>query len=127
MIVTGGFNVFPREVEDVVAEHPAVAQVCVIGTRLDGIVAGFLSQGELPLDEVVLGPEIRGQLRSGDDEVSVLASGAVWGADQPIQYPVVAVKEVQLVPEEGTGSFDLGEPVSSQLGDGVVDHGGVPL
>jgi len=32
MIVSGGFNVFPREVEDVVAEHPAVAQVAVIGT-----------------------------------------------------------------------------------------------
>src|SRR5690606_40119231 len=32
MIITGGFNVFPREVEDIVAEHPAVAQVCVIGT-----------------------------------------------------------------------------------------------
>jgi fatty-acyl-CoA synthase len=32
MIVTGGFNVFPREVEDVVAEHPSIAQVCVIGT-----------------------------------------------------------------------------------------------
>ncbi len=32
MIVTGGFNVFPREVEDVVATHPAVAQVGVIGT-----------------------------------------------------------------------------------------------
>jgi fatty-acyl-CoA synthase len=31
MIVTGGFNVFPREVEDVVAEHPAVSQVGVIG------------------------------------------------------------------------------------------------
>jgi fatty-acyl-CoA synthase len=31
MIVTGGFNVFPREVEDVIAEHPAVAQVCVVG------------------------------------------------------------------------------------------------
>src|SRR5690606_34801704 len=31
MIVTGGFNVFPREVEDVVAEHPAVGQVGVIG------------------------------------------------------------------------------------------------
>jgi fatty-acyl-CoA synthase len=31
MIVTGGFNVFPREVEDVVAAHPAVAQVSVIG------------------------------------------------------------------------------------------------
>src|SRR4029078_1393844 len=31
-IVTGGFNVFPREVEDVVAQHPAIAQVGVIGT-----------------------------------------------------------------------------------------------
>ena len=32
MIVSGGFNVFPREVEDVISEHPAVAQVGVIGT-----------------------------------------------------------------------------------------------
>lgn len=31
VIVTGGFNVYPREVEDVVAEHPSVAQVCVVG------------------------------------------------------------------------------------------------
>jgi len=31
MIVSGGFNVFPREVEDVLSTHPAVAQVAVIG------------------------------------------------------------------------------------------------
>jgi fatty-acyl-CoA synthase len=31
MIVTGGFNVFPREVEDVMSTHPAVANVAVIG------------------------------------------------------------------------------------------------
>jgi fatty-acyl-CoA synthase len=31
MIVTGGFNVYPREVEDVLATHPAIAQVAVIG------------------------------------------------------------------------------------------------
>ena len=31
MIVSGGFNVFPREIEDVIGEHPAVAQVAVIG------------------------------------------------------------------------------------------------
>ncbi|NDK88225.1 AMP-binding protein [Gordonia desulfuricans] len=35
MIVTGGFNVFPREVEDVVAEHPSVAQAGVIGVPDD--------------------------------------------------------------------------------------------
>ena len=31
MIVTGGFNVFPREVEDVLGTHEAVGQVVVIG------------------------------------------------------------------------------------------------
>jgi fatty-acyl-CoA synthase len=31
MIVTGGFNVYPREVEDILASHPAIAQVAVIG------------------------------------------------------------------------------------------------
>jgi fatty-acyl-CoA synthase len=31
MIVSGGFNVFPREVEDVLSSHPAVAAAAVIG------------------------------------------------------------------------------------------------
>ncbi|HEX4195886.1 MAG TPA: AMP-binding protein [Caulobacteraceae bacterium] len=31
MIVTGGFNVFPREIEDVLSSHPAVAAAAVIG------------------------------------------------------------------------------------------------
>jgi fatty-acyl-CoA synthase len=31
MIVSGGFNVFPREVEDVISSHPSVAAVAVIG------------------------------------------------------------------------------------------------
>jgi acyl-CoA synthetase (AMP-forming)/AMP-acid ligase II len=35
MIITGGFNVFPRELEDVLASHPAVAQAAVIGVPDD--------------------------------------------------------------------------------------------
>lgn len=31
MIVTGGFNVFPREIEDCLAQHPAVAMCAVVG------------------------------------------------------------------------------------------------
>ena len=31
MIVSGGFNIYPRELEDILSEHPAVAQVAVIG------------------------------------------------------------------------------------------------
>ena len=31
MVVSGGFNVYPRDVEDVISSHPAVAMVAVIG------------------------------------------------------------------------------------------------
>ncbi|MFF3666234.1 class I adenylate-forming enzyme family protein [Microtetraspora malaysiensis] len=32
MIISGGYNVYPREVEDVLLEHPAVREVAVVGT-----------------------------------------------------------------------------------------------
>ncbi|GAB3130238.1 fatty-acid--CoA ligase FadD8 [Tsukamurella serpentis] len=35
MVVSGGFNVFPREVEDVISTHPSVAAVAVIGVPDD--------------------------------------------------------------------------------------------
>lgn len=31
MIVSGGFNIYPREIEDIIGQHPAVSQVAVIG------------------------------------------------------------------------------------------------
>ncbi len=55
MIVTGGFNVFPREVEDVIAEHPAIAQVGVIGTPDEkwgeAVTAIVVLRADAPRDE----------------------------------------------------------------------------
>ncbi|MGB6512945.1 fatty-acid--CoA ligase FadD8 [Mycobacterium sp.] len=55
MIVTGGFNVFPREVEDVVAEHPSIAQVCVVGAPDEkwgeAVTAVVVLRADAPTDD----------------------------------------------------------------------------
>ncbi len=52
LILVGGLNVYPREVEDALAEHPAVAEACVVGTpdslRGEEVVAFVTTRGERP-------------------------------------------------------------------------------
>jgi long-chain acyl-CoA synthetase len=58
MIVTGGFNVYPQEVEEVLAEHPSIQAASVIGLpRSDGsetVAAGVVLAPGARLDEEVL-------------------------------------------------------------------------
>lgn len=57
MVITGGFNVFPREVEDVISAHPSVSMVMVIGVpdpkwgeAVKAIVV--LENGVVPTDDL---------------------------------------------------------------------------
>ena len=55
LIITGGFNVYPREVELVLEEHPSVLEVAVAGvpseTWGEEVTAFVVPSGSTPLDE----------------------------------------------------------------------------
>jgi len=85
MIVTGGFNVFPREVEDVVAEHPSVAQVCVIGTPDE-------KWGEAVTAVVVLRPDA-----ASDDEAVAQLTSEIQASVKDRKGSVQSPKQVIVV------------------------------
>ncbi len=55
MIIVGGFNVYPRDIEEVLFEHEAVEQAAAIGVPDE-------FRGEVPKAFVVLRKEYRGKL-----------------------------------------------------------------
>jgi fatty-acyl-CoA synthase len=75
MIVTGGFNVFPREVEDVMATHEAVGQVVVIGVPDE-------QWGEAVKAVVVLKPGFE-----ASDEIAGAMQALVKDAKGSVQSP----------------------------------------
>jgi fatty-acyl-CoA synthase len=89
MIVTGGVNVYPSEIEAVLAEHPAVAQVAVLGVpdaRWGEVVVAVVQCGPgSAADAAALGAFSRERLAAYKvpkhwhfaDELPVTASGKV--------------------------------------------------
>jgi malonyl-CoA/methylmalonyl-CoA synthetase len=68
LIISGGFNVYPREIEDVLAEHPSVSEVAVRGMpddRRGEVPAAFVvTVAGAAADESMLIEWCRGQLAS---------------------------------------------------------------
>jgi fatty-acyl-CoA synthase len=66
MIVSGGENVFPREVEDLLADHPAIVEVAVVGVddgEFGARLAAFVVRrdGE-SVDEATIKAHVRSNL-----------------------------------------------------------------
>lgn len=90
MIISGGFNVFPKEIEDVIASQPGVAGVCVFGIPHE-------KWGEAVAAVVV-------PSREAAPDVNQLAL-AVRDAKGPVQTPKL-IELVDAIPQTGLGKPD---------------------
>jgi long-chain acyl-CoA synthetase len=59
MIIRGGYNVYPREIEEVLYEHPAVAEAAVIGIPHDSLGEEVGAAVALKKDAAVTPDELR--------------------------------------------------------------------
>ncbi|MFE4516678.1 long-chain fatty acid--CoA ligase [Kitasatospora sp. NPDC056783] len=106
VIIRGGFNVYPREVEDVLYEHPAVAEATVVGVP-------HPTHGQEVAAAVVL--------RSGASATPEEIRGFVRERVAPHKYPRL-VWTVDALPKGATGKILKREVV---VPEGVVSEGGV--
>jgi fatty-acyl-CoA synthase len=89
MIISGGFNVYPREIERALADHPAVVDSAVIGVPHD-------QWGETPRAFLVLAP---GAAPPGDDELLVFLRERLAG----YKLPRGGFRFVQELPRNASG------------------------
>jgi fatty-acyl-CoA synthase len=66
MLITGGYNVYPREVEDVLLSHPDVAECAVVGAPdpiwVEAVTAFVVLKPGSEVDEAALIQHVRGTL-----------------------------------------------------------------
>jgi acyl-CoA synthetase (AMP-forming)/AMP-acid ligase II len=86
MIISGGENIYPREIEEVLAQHPGIAEACVIGVPDD-------MWGEAVKALVVLKPEVR----ISTEEVIAFVGTRIAGYKKP--------KSVEFVPELAKNAY----------------------
>jgi long-chain acyl-CoA synthetase len=100
MILSGGFNVFPRNIEEAIYEHPAVAEVTVIG-----IPDPYRGQSAKAF--IVLKP---GQLAFTFDELKTFL------ADKLAKYEMPAEMEIRAsLPKTPVGKLSKKELVAEEL------------
>jgi acyl-CoA synthetase (AMP-forming)/AMP-acid ligase II len=101
MYISGGSNVYPREIEEVLMTHPSVAEACVVGmpdTRWgESGVAVLVPATDATLDQRVLLALLEGRLARYKWPARIV----VWPELPKSGYGKVAKREVKRLLEEG--------------------------
>ncbi|BAW02545.1 acyl-CoA synthetase (AMP-forming)/AMP-acid ligase II [Thermus thermophilus] len=79
MIIAGGYNIYPREVEEVLYQHPAVQEAAVVGVPDP-------YRGETVAAFLVLKPEYRGKVTEKDIEAFCRQNLAAYKVPRIVQF-----------------------------------------
>ena len=91
MIIRGGENIYPREIEEILFEHPKVAEVAVVGLpdeRFGEIVAAFIR--DVDPAGAASDEELRAYLR---DHLAPQKTPALWY--RVAEFPMTASGKIQ--------------------------------
>ena len=102
IIIRAGYNVYPREIEEVLYAHPAVAEAAVVG-----------------IPDPELGEEVAAAvvLRSGERITAEALRRFVKARVAPYKYPRIVRINQDPLPKSGTGKI-LKKEIRTKYGDG---------
>ena len=124
MIIRGGENLFPAEIENVLLEHPGIAEVAVVGLpdeKFGEIVGAFL---RLNGDESF--PSCQELIAFCRQRLSPQKTPSVWVRTE--RWPLTASGKIQkfMLREQYLQGAYAGQMLASQVGGAVSPRAGVP-
>src|SRR5919199_6364678 len=104
MIIRGGYNVYPREIEEVLYEHPAVAEVAVVGVPDESMGEEVGAAIALKKGEGVSADEIKSYAK--ERVASYKYPRKIWFVDELPKGPTgkILKREVKVPEEVAAGS-----------------------
>jgi long-chain acyl-CoA synthetase len=99
MIIRGGYNVYPREIEEVMYEHPAVAECAVIGVPDDNMGEEVGAAVALKKGEEVTEDELRDYVKG--EVAGYKYPRKIWFVDELPKGPTGKIMKREIeVPSE---------------------------
>jgi long-chain acyl-CoA synthetase len=99
LIIRGGYNVYPREIEEVLYEHPAVREAAVIGVKDDSLGEEVGAAVALKDGEDVSAQELRDFVK--EQVAAYKYPRRVWFVDELPKGPTGKILKREIEPPDG--------------------------
>jgi long-chain acyl-CoA synthetase len=99
LIIRGGYNVYPREIEEVIYEHPAVREAAVVGVAHDELGEEVGAAVALKADSECTEDEIRAHCK--EQVAAYKYPRVVWFVDELPKGPTGKILKREIEPPAG--------------------------